>query len=132
MKVWFSQSEGYGEGHVKVKSVEPRRVSSIRVSSMSIQHRVPSTASSLSGTFVTERGINLSLPRCHLKTTSKRVKFQILKRFCLFVCSIVLASKRTELKVDLLQDLEERLRVRTLFSPEILQAWTVKGFTDKN
>ena len=44
--------------------------------------------------------LTLSLPLCHLKTTSKRMKLQILKQFCFLFCvtreKIDIKTHRTE------------------------------------
>ena len=48
--------------------------------------------------------LTLSLPRCHLKTANKSVKFEILKSFCLPFRNGMqgFPSKRTMYKIDLL------------------------------
>ena len=71
--------------------------------------------------------LTLSLRRCHLKTTSKRVKFQILKHFS-FLFRITrdrvgIKTLRTESTfVTGPEKCTVCRRVRALFSPEILQA----------
>ena len=88
----------------------------------------------LHATAVTWLKVTLSLPWCHLKTTSKRVKFQILKHFS-FLFHITrervgIKTHRTESRfVTGPGKYTVCRRVRALFSPEISQAWAVKGLS---
>ena len=92
----------------------------------------------LSKTKSTDR-LTPSLPRCHSKTTSKSSKFETFQPFCLFFFllfffSPALACQKTLITAHIIESRCYRTSKYTVcrhvlasFSPEILQAGTVKG-----
>ena len=94
---------------------------------------IPSPPLSTSGIWSSRRichQLTTSLPRYHLKTTSKRVKFQIPEIYVFFFALHMkgFASKCTELKVDFYRTWKIDCRhVCALFSPEIFTGLGSEG-----
>ena len=88
----------------------------------------------LHATVVMRLNLTLSLPWCHLKTTSKRVKFQILRHFSF---RFHITRERVGIKTHRTKwtfvtgpgKYTVCRRVRALSSLEISQAWGVKGLS---
>ena len=88
----------------------------------------------LHSTAVTQLNLTLSLPWCHLKATSKRVKFQILRHFSFL---FYVTRERVGIKTHRSESTfvigpgkyTVCRRVRVLFNLEISQAWAVKGLS---
>ena len=94
---------------------------------------IPSPPLSTSGIWSSRRichQLTTSLPRYRLKTTSKRVKFQIPEIYVFFFALHMkgFASKCTELKVDSIGPGKQTAGMCVHFSAQkYLQAWAVKG-----
>ena len=84
--------------------------------------------------FTSHVSLTTSLPWCHLKSANKRAKFETLQPFCLLfalVCErIFIKTYRIESKCVYRTRKDTICRcVRVSFSPEMLEAGSVKGLT---